>query len=566
MVAANRLKRALLSTPERWCNGHGWHRYLPQSDDGPCRHKLGGTAEFLRPYVYRGGFFILREEKGMKIMLEEQLCDEAMQVLQASVAEVVCDPNLDGVGDADAVILTGRNAVPDALYDESTPLRVVGCLRANNANFDLSRATRAGRMVLVPRYGEAASVAEYAMRAMLHMAREREDGAIELKGKTIGFLGFPPLAGEIAQRANAFGMKALCYDPELNRGRALLHNCERTNLVDLFVRSDFVLLVQPASDWSKGLIGKDEIQLLQKGAGLICLTDPQIFRWDELVMALDWEYLSHFAIDLPQNRAHLAREVKKYGVVTVGEAGNTREARLGNQVEMAQDVVAALGGAQVETAINVTRVHLANLREGVEWCNLAQTLGLFMGQRMKGLRGKCTITESGSVPCSESDAIVAAMLEGIAKGLGETTINRINAVLWAEENGFDLHIEKVPEAEDNRLHLEVETSDSYLQVAGTRSGGQAQIVQVDDYVVNAQPRAHLLLVPHINRPGLVGQIGTLLGEKNVNIAEMVLGHKPQDRTTALMWIHIEEPLDKSISEESRKLASVLNMEYIYLPN
>lgn len=502
----------------------------------------------------------------MNILLEEQLCDEAMDALNASAAEVVVDPSLAAVGTADAVILTGRSPVPDALYDEKSLLRVVGCLNANNANFDLSRATRAGRMVLVPHYGEAASVAEYAMRAMLDMARNRADGAIELKGKTIGFLGFPPLAGEIAQRANAFGMKGLCYDPELNRGRAMLHNVERTNLVDLFVRSDFVLLVQPASEWSKGMIGKDEIQLLQKGAGLICLTDPQIFRWDELVMALDWEYLSHFAIDLPQNRAHLAREVKKYGAVTVSEAANTREARLANQVEMAQDVVAALRGEQVETAINITRVHLANLREGSEWCNLAHTLGLFMGQRMKGLGGKCIITESGNVPCTESDAIVAALLEGMAKGLGETTINRINALLWAEENGLNLTIEKNPDAAESRLHLSVETKESHLQVAGTRSGGQALIVQVDDYVVHAQPRTHLLLVPHINRPGLVGQIGTLLGEKNVNIAEMVLGHKPQDRTTALMWIHIEEALDKSISEESRKLASVLNMEYIHLPN
>ena len=119
--------------------------------------------------------------------------------------------------------------------------------------------------------------------------------------------------------------------------------------------------------------------------------------------------------------------------------------------------------------------------------------------------------------------------------------------------------------QNEQLRLSVETPSSHLQVAGDRAGGEDNIIQVDDYYFRGHPHEHVLLVPHINRPGLIGQVGTLLGEKDVNIAEMVLGYKHQDRTTALMWMQIEQPLDRSISEESRKLASVLSMEYIHLP-
>lgn len=502
----------------------------------------------------------------MNIILEERLCDAAMEVLTEAGAEVVVDAALAGAAEADAVILSGHTPLADAAYSEDARLRVLGCLGAAGEHFDRARATRAGLMVLEPRYGEAASVADDALYLILTMARERkEDGAIELRDKTLGFLGFPPLAGEIAKRAQGFGMRLLCYDPDLSRGRALLHHCESTSFVDLFVRSDFVVLLAPLAPWSKASVGKDEIQLMKKGAGLVCLTDPRIFRWEELVRALDWGYLDYFAIDLPQGQEALAKDVALFGRVTVAEAANTREARIGNQVEMAQDIVAALAGKQVDTATNIARVHAGNLKEGSRWCQLGHLLGVFMGQRLDALPERLEIEEAGALPVTESDALVAAVLAGFAEGLGRKKINAINSRIWAEKEGLSVVLKQNENALKEQLRLSVEMTTCHLQVAGSRVGGEDTIVQVDDYFLQGHPHEHILLVPHINRPGLIGQVGTLLGEKDVNIAEMVLGYKPQDRTTALMWMQIEQPLERSISEESRRLASVLNMEYIHLP-
>lgn len=502
----------------------------------------------------------------VNIILEERLCDEAMERLADAGAEIMVDATLADAAAADAVILSGKASLADALYAEDAAVRVLGCLGPENTNFDRARATRAGIMVLEPRYGEAASVADDALYLMLSMARERKEGvAIELRNKTLGFLGFPPLAAEIAGRARGFGMELLCYDQDLNRGRAALYHCERTSLVDLFVRSDFVVLLAAPAEWNAALVGKDEIQLMKKGAGLICLTDPQIFRWEELVRALDWGYLEYFAIDLPRNQAALARDVSAYGRVTVAEAANTREARIEGQVELAQDVVAALSGVQVDTATNIARVHTTNLREGSRWCALGRLLGVFMGQRLETLPDVLEIEESGALPVTESDAVVASVLTGFAEGLGEKKINFVNSRLWAEDKGLTVALKQNASALKAQLRLSVETPTRHLQVAGDRAGDEDNIVQVDDYFLQGHPHEHILLVPHVNRPGVIGQVGTLMGEKDVNIAEMVLGYKQQDRTTALMWIQVEKPLDRSISEESRKLASVLSMEYIHLP-
>ena len=501
----------------------------------------------------------------MKILLEERLCEEAMALLATSGADLEVDAQLAGAADAEAVI-TNSAQLADAAFAEASRLRVWAQLGPASVPEEQARSTRAGIAVLRPSVGEAASAADYAMYLLLEMARTPKDGtALELREKTLGFVGFPPLAAEIAKRAAGFGMHLRCYDPDLNRGRAMLVHCEATPLVDLFVQSDFVMLLSPLAPWSEGLVGKDEIQLLHKDAGLIALTDPRIFRWEELLRALDWGYLTSFAIDLPKADAALAASVAPYCRVTVGEASNTREARLASQIEMARDVTAALAGRQVETAVNVPRVHTANLKEGRAWCELARLLGIFMGQRLHALPEALTLSLAGAVPVAEEEPLSALALAGFAEGFGEERVNPVNSRLWAEERGLDVRFERAPGASRPRLRLAVETPEGLRQVAGDRAGGADNIVQVDDYHLAGHPHAHILLVPHLNRPGVIGQVGTHLGAQDVNIAEMVLGYKPEDRSTALMWMQLDQPVDRAIREARHSLTSVLDIEYIHLP-
>lgn len=537
-------------------------RYLPQSDD--ICHKLGGTAEFSVP-ICRGGFFILKGGMRMRIMLEAPLCDEAMHLLEQHGAEVVINEGLEGVAGCDGALLTEGKAAPEALYDGASALRAVGILSRNDKGLDIKRATRAGKAVLSPQGGQAASVADYAFYLLLSLARGEEGMMIELRGKTLGLVGLPAVGAEIAQRAKTFGMEVLCFDPDMNRGRASLYGVVPTDLVDLFVQSDFVILLADGTAWSRALVGKDEIQLMPEGAAMIALTSTRIFDWDALVRALDWGYLKRFAIDLPQKDAHRARDVQKYGLVSIEQAANTLEAKIGNACEIARDLLQVIKGKQVATTVNVPRLYQKESVEAKAWCHLAHTLGYFMGQRLGAWPEKLGLEIGEDVPHAEEYAITASLLTGFAQGLGEENVNFVNAMVVSTERG--LKLEKNKAGDDNLgLRLEVVLQDVQFSLAGTLHADAAVVTEVDGYQIVASPREHLLLVPHINRPGLVGQVGTLLGEKDVNIAEMVLGHKPLDRSTALMWIHIEAPLEQAVLDESPKLASVLNMEYIHLPN
>lgn len=499
----------------------------------------------------------------MRIVTGEQLSDEAMEVLEQAGCEVVTDPMLEACEGADALICTGDTPLPETAYEGGSIRAVVFCNRDQTAA-DLRRLTRAGILALMPKSGEAASIADYCLKLLLDMARDRKEGAFELRGRSLGFLGFNRVAAEIAQRARGFDMDLYCADTSLNRGSALRYNVEPLSMVDLFVICDFVVVLVPLSSDTRGLIGKDEIQLLKSSAGLICLTDPGVFRWDELVRCLDWEYLTHFAIDLPRKNARLAREIEPWARVSVAEAANTLDARRGNEVEMARNLVEALSGGEVETAVNAPETHAQDAELLADWAALARMLGQFMGRRLTHLSQNAVIEASGFMPATEQALITAQMLNGLAQGLDVSGINVINARAWAAENDLAVRYEIRGETEHARLCLSVITARGRYQVAGDLASGDVQIIQVDEYLLRARPTEHVLLVPHVNRPGLVGQVGMLMGEENVNISGMVLGHKAHDLSTALMWITIDQAPDEALAEKSRALPSVLSIEYIHL--
>lgn len=500
----------------------------------------------------------------LKIIAQEQLSDEAQDLLASKNIDLIIDPDLADWEKADGLMLSGDTALPEAIYEGSASPKTIALINREKHQLDMARATRAGHRILAPRHGEAASIADYAMSLVLKMARERSDGAIELKGKRLGFVGFGAVAAEIAQRARGFDMTLASYDPDFNRGRALLYQVESMTLVDLFVLSDFVIVLLPYSTDLEGFIGKDVIQLLKQNASLIFLSDPRLLKWDELVRCLDWEYLKHFAIDLPTGYRHLQKDIERYAYVSVNEAANTREARRGNELEMAEQLVLAIEGGEVDTAINVPQLHATNLNEGKRWCELAKLLGQFMGQRLRRLPSNATIEAHGFLLHHEKEAITAAILEGLANGAGNNHINHINSRLWAKEKKLRIRYEGEIDAPTTFLRFSMITEFGRYQVAGDIVNDVLSIIQVDDYRLRAALTSHVLLVPHINRPGLVGQVGMLLGEEDVNINGMVLGHKVHDLSTALMWITIDQQPDPELYEKSKRLSSVLNMEYIYL--
>lgn len=469
--------------------------------------------------------------------------------------------------EADGLLISGHRGVPKELYEHSGNARVVGMLDKEFAGIDIQRLTRAGVTVLAPHRGEAASVAEFAFVQMLQLARKRKNGGVELKGKTLGLLGFGANAAAIAERAAGFGMNVCCYDRALHRGRALRYGCDIKEMVDVLVLSDFVCVTFAYDEEVHELIGKDQIQLMKKDAALIHLADPRILRWQELVRAIDWGYLAQFAIDLPLEYQSLAKDLARYDAqtfVTVNTAADTNEARRGNFLEMAGDVVRFLRGEVPTTSINVPQLQSNQRKEGRAWSRLAFTLGSMMGQRLQQTPLSVHIEYYGSAAELEERVLEQAMLAGLGEGIGAEDINFVNSRLWADEAGIAVQSDRRPADERPSLRLAVNTARGRLQVAGQYLQGRFAITQVDNYHLQTQPNGHLLLLPHANRSGIIGRVGNVLGEAHINIVGMVLGHETPVSETALMWVMLDRAPDTALLEQLKELPGVFFAEYIHI--
>lgn len=466
---------------------------------------------------------------------------------------------------ADGLLLSGDGELPEMLYAARGKLAAIGLLNRDQRLLDVPQATAAGILVLEPLRGESASQADFILMKLLEAARESDYEPVELAGKRLGILGVGPAAKEVARRAQAFGLQVVFSAEESSRVQAELYQAEILPTIDLLVSVDILVNLQTRAA-GEGRFGKDEIQLLRENAILIHIGDPQVLRMNELVRALDWGYLKRFIIDLPPGYEAMQEVLAHYigDAASVGAAGNTLEARRSIEREMARDLIHALRGQAVDSTINVPHLRLAERRLHAPWLRLATLLGQMLGARLGHRPKQVDLTAGQEAPRLNEMAVWSAFLEGLAHGLGDDRVNRISARIWAQEAGIKL----VWQAESARIDGLSATAGSLrgiLEVGGSLRHNALQLTRLDQFRFTAEPTEHLLLVPHANRPGMVGQVGTLLGARQVNIGGMVLGQKEEARDIALMWIMLDKPPKADLLEKITALSGMRQPEYIHLP-
>lgn len=524
----------------------------------------------IRPSRFYGTAFLLG--KGgveMRIAYDAPLNDEVKEHLLASGADLLAVPeevSWAEVAQCDGLIYSAEMPLPEILYAHPRRLSVVAMLGAENGSEHWrEEAGRAGLLLLAPSRSEAASIADYAMLCILRAARQGTGEGEELAGKTLGILGFEEAGMALAQRAKAFGMKVLVWGEGLSRGKAVLYDVAHRDLVDLLVSADVVVSLEPLSEDRRGRFGKDEIQLLKPTATLIHLADSALLAMDEIERALDWGYLKDFWMDLPADQDALAKRLAPYlgERLTFQAAGNTRQARHARQREMAEDLLLALCGQPVDSVRNLPHLSSLERSRSLEACRLAHLLGAFLGERVQRVPRRLRLQLGGQVADLPRLELARYFLAAFARAIGEKDINGVSAPLWAKEKGLDIEWQIQREGADGIL-AEAAAMRGMLSVGGMLQRGEIFFNSLDAYHLTAAPTDHLLLIPHANRPGMVGKIGTLLGTRHINIRGMVLGQK-NERDLALMWIMLDAAPDQTLLEEISALPSCWQAEYIALP-
>ena len=489
-----------------------------------------------------------------RVLVPEKLAERGLELLRASGHEVdvqlelTPEQLLHAVVGADALIVRSATQVTDDVLAAGADLVVVGRAGIGLDNVDVEAATRRGVMVVNAPQSNILSAAEHALALMLAQARnipqahaalvagkwERSKWeGVELHGKTLGVVGLGRIGALVAQRALAFGMRLVAYDPYVAPERARHMGVELMNLEELMAEADFISIHLPKTTETAGLIDADVLAKAKPGIRIVNAARGGILDEDALADALRSGQVGGAALDVFATEPCTDSPLFSLPnvVVTPHLGASTHEAQDKAGVTIAEQVNLALAGDFVPFAVNVAATEVSETVR--PFLPLAEQLGRFFACLNDGIPDRLEVEYQGGLAGANTSILTLAVLKGVFAAGTEEPVSYVNAPQLAEERGLEVREASTSSTRDYVNLLTLRADEHSL--AGTLSGPRSEprIVMVDDHVVEVPPAAHMLVVRNDDRPGMIGVVGTALGEADVSISSMAVGPS-RSGNTALM--------------------------------
>lgn len=525
----------------------------------------------------------------IRVLVTDDVDPEGVQLLadepELRVDEVPTLPKQDllaRIGDYDALIGRSATRVSDELLRSAKRLRVVGRAGVGVDNVALDTATELGIAVINAPAGNTVAVAElffgvaislfrHLLRATHSMREGRWDRSellgSELKGKTLGIVGVGRIGGEIATRAQAFEMNVVGYDPYIPDERFRALRARRAPTLDaLLAEADILTVHTPLTDETKGLIGRRELALLGPGAIVANLARGGIVDDQALMAALESGQLRGAMLDVYQTEPlppdHPIRKAPNV-VLTPHIGASTAEAQRNVAVDVCRAVRDALLRGELSRSINVASVTLGDGR----WRELQPAM--LVAQRAakvtravladQGLRSVRRLAlRCGSALVDAGDLLLSAAAIGVLEGVVEIDrLNLINARKLAEARGLELSVAESPMGQAHALEVSLSGGMQELAVAGVAAPDSApRLTRIGSFHVDVTPRQTLIVLTNNDVPGVIGRVGTLLGNAGVNIAEYHQARLAQGGE-ALAAISVDGNVGAAIRRDLLELSDVL---------
>ncbi|MCK9572707.1 MAG: phosphoglycerate dehydrogenase, partial [Candidatus Omnitrophica bacterium] len=392
---------------------------------------------------------------------------------------------------------------------------------------------------------------------------------VELYGKTLGVVGFGRIGSEVAKRALAFGMKILAFDPFLSKEVAESIGVEVADLKTVLKGSDYITVHTPLTDETKHMISTKEFAMMKKGVRLINCARGGIIDEAALAEAVKSGLVAGAALDVFETEPLSADSplLKLDNVVTTPHLGaSTQEAQINVAIEVAEIIRDALTGAGIRNAANYPCLGAEERKILNPYIRLGEKLGMFAAQLVEGRFQEIAITYSGEITAYKLSPVTMSIVKGVLSPILKETVNSVNAVSLAKERGIRLNESKsLQEGEFvNLIQLEIKTDKETKTISGTLSGNkQARIVKIDQSYVELAPVGEILFIQNLDKPGLVGSLGTLLGKLKINIAAMTTGRDVPDGK-AINVLNVDSVISADIFDKIRKLENILIAKVIRL--
>jgi len=514
--------------------------------------------------------------------IEELARDNALEL---TTKTALTEPELVAlIPEFSAIIIRSETKVSSKILNAGTKLRVVGRAGVGVDNVDVEAATRRGIVVLNAPGGNTVSTAEHAFSLSLSVARRipqadasvrgknwdrKNFEGVELYNKTLGVIGLGRIGSELSRRAIAFGMRVLAYDPYLSATRARSLQVELVDeLDDLLTNSDFISLHTPLTAETHHIVDPARLQKTKRGVRIINCARGGLVDEAALARALQDRHVAAAALDvfehepLPDDSPlRLAPNL----VLTPHLGASTAEAQESVGIEIAQSVRAALLEGTIRNAINMPNLDAKTLSIIGPHLRFGEKLGRFLSQIAPRRVETLNINYSGKVNEVDTTTITRAVLKGFLQSAGGSEVNEVNAPAFAETLGLKITETRLSAAGDytDLLELSAVADGKTVSVGGAFFGATPRIVSVNSRPVEARPHGVLLVLENTDRPGMVGRVGTMLGNHGVNIATMSLSRN-QAGGTALTVLNLDSTPDAQLLEKIRASEDIHSAQVIEL--
>jgi D-3-phosphoglycerate dehydrogenase len=525
----------------------------------------------------------------VRVLVTEPLSDPGLDLLRADfqvdVRPDLATGDLAGeIGPYDALVIRSATQVPAAVFEAATNLKVVARAGIGLDNVDVEAATRRGVMVVNAPQSNVISAAEQTLALLLAQARNipqahaalragawersRWEG-VELAGKTIGVIGLGRVGALVAARAAGFGMRVIAYDPYVSAERSKEMGVDAMpSLEALLVQSDFITIHLPRTPETEGLIGAHEMGLMKRGARLVNTARGGIVDEEALAKAIEDGHLGGAALDVFALEPTIDSPLFSLEsvVVTPHLGASTKEAQDKAGTTVAEMVRLALKGEFVPYAVNVSAG--AEVAEVVRpYVPLAERIGWLVAGLAGGGVRSIVAAYLGRIAEHDTRVLTLAALKGILGRSVNEPVSFVNAPMLARDRGLVVSEMRSTVSQDyvSLISLRAETDEGPISMRGTIIGKTSErIVEVDGFDIEVTPAEHMVFFTYRDRPGIIGKVGTILGDHDINIATMDVGRK-SEAGDAIMCITVDTEVPSDVLASPGLTPAARRLRAITLP-
>ncbi|CAI9773549.1 unnamed protein product [Fraxinus pennsylvanica] len=538
------------------------------------------------------------------ILVSEKLGEAGLDLLR-TFGNVECSYNLSPdelcakISLCDALIVRSGTKVTRQVFEAAKGrLKVVGRAGVGIDNVDLQAATEFGCLVVNAPTANTIAAAEHGIALLASMARNvaQADASmkagkwqrnkyvgVSLVGKTLAIMGFGKVGSEVARRAKGLGMHVIAHDPYAPADRARAIGVELVSFDQAISTADFISLHMPLTPTTNKVFNDETFSKMKKGVRIINVARGGVIDEDALVRALENGTVAQAALDVftqepPTKDSKLVQHENV--TVTPHLGASTKEAQEGVAIEIAEAVVGALRGELSATAVNAPMVPPEVLSELAPYVTLAEKLGRLAVQLVaggSGIQSVKVVYKSARDPDNLDTRLLRAMItKGIIEPISDSHINLVNADFTAKQKGLRISEERVlvdssSENPIDSIQVQVSNVESKFASALTENGNISiegrvkyeipHLTCVGSFGVDVSLDGNLILCRQVDQPGMIGRVGNILGERNVNVSFMSVGRTAK-RTKAIMAIGVDEEPDKDTLQKIGKVPAV--EEFVFL--